>query len=176
MDFDGMDDMDSFGKDYGARPELEVLNKVVYANLSDGSRGSLGKIYFQDFVRKKRDTYLASLNIANIALRGRPGQGHHELMATTHSGVNIRISRNNSSDTFQIAANSALPADMQHFSDTAPGAVMTGNDLHNIFDDVHRKWARYEHADCQVFAAEIIKKVDLFGRQDVSEDSDDGFM
>lgn len=169
MDFD----LDDFDDQYGrGRRELDVLEKTVFANLGNGGGSSaLGKIYFYDLVKNKRETYMGGLSIASVMWRASAG-GHEDILATTVSGIHIRLSRTNSDDTFQIGADNDTARGMRTLETAAPGGPMTALDLHGIFDAVHEQWPRYEQATCQSFAQEILKRFKRFP----DNDPEDSFM
>jgi hypothetical protein len=147
----------------GGRAELEVLRKYCYANIGQPGRktGGLGQIYFLKFVKDRPDDFIASLTVKEITLRGGPSEGQHqELMAECHSGTYIRISRSNSSDTFQVGADPGGAHSLPVLSTATPSiGVYTGATLLKVFNSHHEKWPRYEQSDCRDFAKSIMDEV-----------------
>lgn len=135
----------------GGNQPLEVLRKYVYANLGQGKAGGLGQIYFLKFLRDRPDDFIASLTVANIIKRGNV---HWELICQCHNGINIRISRNHNSDTFQVGADMGAPQPI--IAQSAPMGILTGQALLAHFTAVHNAAPRYESADCTVFATRVM--------------------
>lgn len=101
--------------------------------------------------------------VTEVALRGGSFTAgtHHELMLTLADGTLLRISRNNSSDTFQIGAERSGPrGELKVLVSSSPlRDDMTVRDALGAFGDVNRAMPRYDHGDCQEFAAHIYREL-----------------
>ncbi|MGF6668387.1 hypothetical protein [Pseudomonas monsensis] len=86
---------------------------------------------------------------------------HHEVLIKLVNGVNIRVSRTNGEDTFQIGAyetsgNGYTANTLKSFS--SKGGFMC-KDVIKAFKKIHSLHPRYDQADCQVFARKVILEI-----------------
>lgn len=157
-DFLDLDNPDIQGSD-----ELEVKIKYEEAAIAE-VRGD-----------QSDEALLESLQINNVKLRGDWTDGRHqELMAECNDGVNIRISRNNASDTFQVGAQAEGVRTLPELREVRPPNDLNGAQLLELFMTQHNFWRMYEQADCQQFAQAVLDRVRTHG--EAAGDDDDGFM
>lgn len=83
-------------------------------------------------------------------------------MITLDSDILIRISRNNGEDTLQFGAveqrTSASP--MITLGESIIPRGVTCRHVLQAFSEAHKAYPNWEHADCQVFAQNIYRKLD----------------
>ena len=120
--------------------------------------------------------------VDEIRLRGSMTASQHvEVLLKLETGVLMRISRNNMEDTFQIGASeegrSARPMPTIGQPMT-PGDKPTLRRVLHIVGNVRQMWPRYDQADCQEFAKEILRRLSSAARLQALpfEDDDDDFM
>jgi hypothetical protein len=122
----------------------------------------------------------AAAMVTLIELRGDWTTGHHqELLITLNTGVLVWISRNNSDDTFQVGAAQQNPngGGVMNVLVTAvvPPRGPTLRVVLEVFGQVKRLWPRYDQADCQTFAQEILRRL-VPGVRGLPAPVDDDFM
>lgn len=91
--------------------------------------------------------------IESVQLRG-SYDAHMEVLIKLKSGVFVRVSRINGEDTFQIGAveNGKSKNPMPELKRQIPNKPLTCRDAFELFGKLHKKWPRYDQANCQTFA------------------------
>src|SRR5581483_8629815 len=94
--------------------------------------------------------------IVDVQLQGSTiSQQHQEVNCKLTSGMYLRLSRNNSTDTLQAnAGQDSLP----RIASYLPHPGMTVEKAISIFDQVRDSIPTYTQGDCHVFSACIIKE------------------
>ena len=120
--------------------------------------------------------------VDEIRLRGSMTASQHvEVLLKLGSGSLVRISRNNLEDTFQVGASEegkskrTMPTIGQPM---IPQDKPTLRSVLGIVGNVREMWPRYEQADCQEFAKEILRRLVPVARLQALpfEDDDQEFM
>lgn len=110
-----------------------------------------------------RNLQWANQNAPVTAIRlrgGRDAEQHQELMVTLKDGTLVRISRNDSSDTFQVGARERGGRNLMPTIAESSPANMTLRDVVNAFQAEHRERPYYDQANCQTFAQDVYSKLD----------------
>jgi hypothetical protein len=119
--------------------------------------------------------------VTRIRLRGDWTSGkHQELMITLSGDILLRISRTNGEDTFQIGAveegRSKIPMPTL-INRPIAGIKKTCGDALQAFGEVHRRHPKYEQADCQAFAKDVLLLLDPGAKSEFKTTSvEDDFM
>lgn len=100
------------------------------------------------------------ISIIRLNMNGRVTGEHWEVMCILNSDnqKGLRISRNNASDTIHLNAELDYKQWNDFYCFKAKEGLTVG-EVQKAAESLHNKFPYYEHADCQMFAKYLLRKI-----------------